>query len=488
MYNVLNDITCNHHTHDDTSNLRLKDCINKVKDTILYVANELGQKHYTITNHESLSSHMKAMVTLNELKKEGKIPQDFTIGLGNEIYLVDEETLNERLASKEKIDFYHFILIALDDEGHAQLRELSTRAWSRMFNYKGLDRVPTFYTDLEEVIGKNKGHVIGSSACVGGFVGKNVLREDYEAVDSFIEWCHEVFGKDNFYLELQPHKKESSMEEYKDMPYNMFEQEIVNEWIKQSGHQAIITTDAHYLKEEDRFLHESFLKSDEDEEMYSSGGREVGDFYETTYFMSGKEIHHWLDYLGSDYVNECLLNTWKIKERIKGYNLFKNQVIPQIPLPDKALWYWNEDIADVIYDNSLDNILDLIDSDNPYDNYLVSLCMYGIVERKIPQEEWLETLQRVDDEAYELIGISKAKDAVISSYFVTMHKFIDIIWNEAESFVGVSRGSGAGFMVNFLLNIVQINPLKQPTEMPLWRSTNRPRGTVMCSLELGEVA
>ena len=111
-----------------------------------------------------------------------------------------------------------------------------------MFNYKGLDRVPTFYTDLEEVIGKNKGHIIGSSACVGGFVGKNILREDYEAVDGFIEWCHEVFGKDNFYLELQPHKKASFMEEYSDMPYNIFEQEIVNKWIKESGHQAIITT------------------------------------------------------------------------------------------------------------------------------------------------------------------------------------------------------------------------------------------------------
>ena len=67
------------------------------------------------------------------------------------------------------------------------------------------------------------------------------------------------------------------------------------------------------------------------------------------------------------------------------------------------------------------------------------------------------------------IGISKEKNAIMSSYFITMNKFIDIIWDEAESLIGVSRGSAAGFVINYLLGITQINPLKQPVEMPHWR-------------------
>lgn len=474
MYNVLNDIFCNHHTHFETSNIRLKDSTNKIKEVLLYVANELGQKHFTVTDHESLAYHLKVMSTVRELKKGGKIPEDFTIGLGNEIYLMDEQDMKQKLENKERVEFTHFILIALDDEGHRQLRELSSRAWERMFSYKGLERVPTYKTDLEEIVGKNKGHIVGSTACLGGTLGKSILREQYDEAEAFIEWGQNTFGKENFYLEMQPHKSLRAVGF--DGIEKDHEQYTVNKWVQARGLQAIITTDAHYIKEDMRWLHETFLKSDEDEEMFSSGGRELGDFYETTYFMSTAEIKKWLHYLDESFVNECLLNTWKIKERIQGYNLFKNQVIPQIPLPPKEEWCWNDAIADVIYDNALDNILDLIESENPYDNYLVSLCMYGMEERQIPEDQWLKTLERLNDEAYELIGISQAKDAVISSYFITMHKFIEIIWKEAQSFVGVSRGSGAGWVTNYLLQIVQINPLHQPAEMPLWRfiSAERP--------------
>ena len=54
-----------------------------------------------------------------------------------------------------------------------------------------------------------------------------------------------------------------------------------------------------------------------------------------------------------------------------------------------------------------------------------------------------------------------------------MNKFIDIIWNDANAILGVSRGSAAGFMINYLLEIVQVNPLKQPVELPHWRFIER---------------
>ena len=101
----------------------------------------------------------------------------------------------------------------------------------------------------------------------------------------------------------------------------------------------------------------------------------------------------------------------------------------------------------------------------------MKLAFDGVIERNIPREEWQQTFERLDLEMYELIGISKAKDAVVSSYFINTHKMLDIFWNEAECMTGCSRGSAAGWVLNYLLQICHQNPLKQPMEMPHWRST-----------------
>ena len=84
-----------------------------------------------------------------------------------------------------------------------------------------------------------------------------------------------MFGEENFYLEMQPHKRDYD-EEGNEVTS---EQEIVNRWISSTGIQTIITTDAHYLRESDRELHSLYLKSDEDEEKTSSGGRETDKFF-----------------------------------------------------------------------------------------------------------------------------------------------------------------------------------------------------------------
>lgn len=478
LYNVLRDPFCNHHSHFEGSNIRLKDSTNKFADVFKYVANELGQTHVTITDHEFVGGHLKALNTLDTLKGKGAIPDSFTVGLGNEIYLVDESEMRDKLSKKEYVNFYHFLLIALDSEGHKQLRELSTRAWGRMFNHKKLDRVPTFKSDLEGIVKVNQGHIVATTACLGGELSKSILSGNEDRAEQFIAWCQDVFGEDNFFLEMQPHNERTPLEteeNVEDVDLLMtHEQAIVNSWIAKRGLPTTIATDAHYLKKESRKLHESYLRSDESEEALASGGRELGEFYATTYFMGIDELRDklfYLDDIKEGFFSECIQNTYKIKTRIKGYNLKMNQIIPEIPLPPKNTWSWNQDIVDYIEDLGLEHILHHFDSDNEYDQYLMSLCMKGMEERKIPKYEWKETLERLDTEMKELIGISKAKSSVMSSYFVTMNKMIDIFWEDAQAIVGASRGSSAGWMTNYLLGIVQINPLKQPVEMFHWRST-----------------
>jgi DNA polymerase-3 subunit alpha len=73
------------HNHDDTSNIRLLDSTNRIGD-LLKTAVDLNYKGLAITNHECLSSHVKAIQTVREMKKKGKMPDDFKLILGNEIY------------------------------------------------------------------------------------------------------------------------------------------------------------------------------------------------------------------------------------------------------------------------------------------------------------------------------------------------------------------------------------------------------------------
>ena len=96
--------------------------------------------------------------------------------------------------------------------GFQQICELSTRAWLRSYKGRGLRRVPTYYNDIIEIIGSNPGHVIASTACLGGFLSTKLLEykknNDEELWNKILNWCNlmcNVFGgKDYFYLELQP--------------------------------------------------------------------------------------------------------------------------------------------------------------------------------------------------------------------------------------------------------------------------------------------
>lgn len=449
------------HVHSEYSNIRLLDSINKIKNMILY-ANELGQSGLALTDHECLSGHVKFIKAIKELKKEDKILADFKGILGNEIYLVDEEEMNKEIL-EWKSNFYHFLLLAKNKEGHKQLRQLSSRAWERMFTYKGMDRVPTFYTDIEEVVGGNsKKNLIATTACLGGFLGKNVLNilfnEEADTdqckknIHRFINWCIKIFSRDNFYIELQPSDSVEQIE------YNKYVLNIA----KAYSLKHIIATDAHYLKREDREIHKAYLTSDEDE----GGDREVDGFYGSTHFFSSEELYDSMNYLSEEIIKEGILNTFEIKEQIEEYDLFHEQVIPKIKLSEENGWFNDYVLRERAC--KYEWINELAKSEEKYDRYLFSLILKGIKD-KIHEDDFEESFERINVECKEILKTSEAKHQPISSYFITMAKNIDIIWEEAESIVGPGRGSAGGFLINELIEVTQVNPLKQGVYMPHWR-------------------
>lgn len=464
---LLNNIFVHLHCHSDYSNIRFLDSINKIKNMIKYV-NQLGNKAMALTDHESISGHIKFLKIVDELKNKNEIDKDFKPILGNEIYLVDEEQMTYEMDAFNRTQFYHFILLAKNNLGHEQIRKLSALAWKRMFSYKGMDRVPTFYSDIEKVIGEDKGNLIASTACLGGKFPNLVfqlLREDDEdikeeikdKIDAFINWCIEIFGEDDFYIELQPSLQQEQID------FNIMALTIA----KAYNLKWIITTDAHYINEENRAIHKAFLTSEDDE----NNNREVDDFYSTTYFFTTEKIFENMDYLDDEDIELGISYTNQIAGKIEEYDMFRESEIPLTKAPYENRWHdINLSINDFPY------IKELYEDNEIQHQFLVAQIFKGIEERKIPTNELEEVLRRVDTECKEIIGASKAKHQPMGAYLITMQKNVDIIWEEAESIVGAGRGSANGYIINYLLGITQVNPLKQDVEMPHWRfmSAERP--------------
>lgn len=446
------------HNHTHFSNLRLRDCIIR-EDKLIDYAIELGHSVLAITDHEALSCHIKAQKYYQKIKEKNP---DFKLILGNEIYLCRDGLTKDNFISGQD-RYYHFILLAKDEIGHAQLRELSTRAWKRSWISKGkMRRVPTYYSDLFEVIGANPGHLIGSTACLGGCLPTQIMRastnpgnkELLERIDNWVIQLHNLFGESNFYLELQPSATT--------------EQTYVNrkliEMSERLGIPYIITTDSHYLKKEDAPIHEAFLNAQD-------GDREVKSFYLTTYMMSTEELESHLD-LTEEELEKAYGNILTIRNNCKDYDLAKPLEIPILP--------WREfnpkNVLRPTMRAAIPHFKTFEESDFIGDKKLID-C---IVE-KVESDERLQNKETYDaiEDCLEKTWTSSIKNKTHwSSYYLNLQKIIDCCW-DAGTLVGPGRGSGVGFILLYLCDITQINPLWETVQTKSWRFLNPDRVSVL---------
>lgn len=371
---------------------------------------------------------------------------------GNEIYLC-RNGLNADNYDKDYDRYYHFILLAKDAIGNQQIREISTRAWNRSYMARGMRRVPTYYQDLFDIIGANPGHVIGSTACLGGALPTQLLRainnpELIEKIGIWINQMKGLFGEGNFYFELQPSENH--------------EQTYVNRKLivlsKEFDVPYIITTDSHYLKKEDKFIHKAYLNS-------QNGDREVDDFYATTYMMDTEELESHLD-LTEEELQYAYQNIRNIKDMCEDYSLLKPLKIPQLPWRNLGSYtidkrYWTSCI--------------------PYlekfwlSEYQGDVELADAIVLKLMEDERLREDKIYDavNECLEMTWISSEVNKTHwSAYYLNLQKIIEECWN-AGTLVGCGRGSGVGFILLYLLGITQINPLWEKTQCFSWRLTRR---------------
>lgn len=429
----------NLHCHSEYSNIRLLDCTNKLED-LANKCEELGLGGFALTDHEALCGHVKAIQLQKKLKDRGSPVKIF---LGNEIYLVDslEEVKDHYQSGITK--FFHFILIAKDEKGHEQLRRLSSKAWENSFYTGKMERVPTVKSELEEIIGDDKGHLIFSTSCIGGEVPWWILQDRPDKCYEFIEWCQDIALPENFYLEMQPN----------DSPEQVKVNQMLTHIGKKLGIKRIVTTDAHYLSENQAKVHEAFLNSREDE------SREALEFYRSCYLMDSDEIHKWMDgQIGSEEVDEALNNTIEIAGKIEFFDLEHPTIVPDARIPEFNI----KGFFSKYYDQ-YPIFQRYQDSDNIYDRYLLKLIEDGyekrITPRNFSQEKIDKYIERISIELEEMWKVTEKLGTSISAYYIVTLDLVDTMWNEGNSIVGVARGSVTGMLTMYLIGIIQIDPI-----------------------------
>ena len=434
------------HNHTDFSNIRILDSINTLED-LVNRAIEIGLSGIAITEHECLGNGINIEILQEKVEEEHP---DFKIVHGNEIYLTDTREMGQK--------YYHFILLALDEIGYHMMCELSSTAWLNGYYDRGLMRVPTLKSEVEDIVKRyGQGHIHASTACVGGQLGSLVLKMNaaqeagdkqgrklaHDEIVNFVRWCVNVFGKDNFSIEVQPSRSHDQL--------------IVNSILpniaKVFDLPLCVTSDAHYLTKDDQAVHEAFLNS-------KQGDREVAEFYSATWLQTEEEILEHIEGTPIDY-EQCCKNSIAILNKVQEFKLRRPQEVPEAPVPFKEKRH--------VESEKYPTLARLYESDSEQERFWVNECIDQLKNKNLYTDQYLS---RLEEEADTMAYIGEKLDTCVFAYPLFMRHYIDLVWS-CGSTLGCGRGSAGGGLSHWLLGITGTNPLVSGATW--WRFLNKER-------------
>lgn len=370
------------------SHYSLLDGLGSPKDIVLR-AKELGYSAVALTDH----GVTYGLIEFYKAAKEESIKPV----LGCEMYVAPRT----RFDKEPKIDTkpYHLTVLAENNEGYQNILQLTTKAHLEGFYYK-----PRIDYDLLNEFHKG---LIVLSGCLLAHLPRAILNGNEEEIHKLVQKYIDIFGKNNYFLELQDHPLDEN-------------QSIVNKKLKELAEKynlgMVLTYDSHYPRPEDSDVHDILLciqtqttVNDENRMRYA------GDF-------SLRDINEVKEAF-KDYP-DIIENTLKIADRCNVEFEFGKNLIPSFKTPNKK----------------------------KVDNYLRELCEEGLKKRfigkKIP-DLYFERLN------YELETVQKMG---FEPYFLIVHDFVKYA-KEKEIVVGPGRGSAAGSILAWSLNITDLDPI-----------------------------
>ena len=373
------------HVHTEYS---LLDGSNKIKEYVDRVR-ELGMDSAAITDH----GVMYGVIDFYRAARAAGINPI----LGCEVYVAPGSRFDREAGSGDD-RYYHLVLLAENNQGYSNLMKIVSKGFVEGFYYK--PRV-----DLSLLEKYHEG-IIALSACLAGEVARFLTRGMYEDAKKAALRYQDIFGKGNFFLELQDH--------------GIPEQQNVNQQLlkmhRETGIELVATNDVHYTLAEDAQPHDVLLclqtgkkLADEDRMRYEGG---------QYYVKSSEEMERLFPY-----APEALENTHKIAQRCHVEIEFGVTKLPKFDVPEG---YTSRE-------------------------YLNELCFRGLEERYQPVTEELK--ERLN---YEL---STIRNMGYVDYFLIVWDFIKYA-RDHDIMVGPGRGSAAGSLVAYTLGITQLDPIR----------------------------
>ncbi len=398
------------HLHNHTFHSVL-DGLTKIHDLVDKVK-ELGMEAAAVTDHGTMSGILDYYKTA---KKAGIKPI-----IGIETYVATRSRF-DRDPGKDKQRF-HLTVLAMNNTGFHNLMKLSTRA-----NLEGMYYKPRIDHDLLEEL--NEGLIV-LSGCASGEIGVALKEDDYDRAREIAKWYKSILG-DRYYLELQDHGHPKSNTHW-DV------QAKINEGLiklsKELDIEMVVTCDGHYLTHEYQDAHEILLCVGTGSYLSDEKRMSLKDF--ELHLTDPRDI---IDHWGEE-LPEVIRNTKKIADRCDVEIELGRILIPKYPLPD---------------------------GENEH-SYLLRLTYQGLLQRyngaSKEEAEKLdpdEIIPKLSDEVRERaeMELGVMGNMGYEGYFLIVQDFIN--WGKSQGIVfGPGRGSAAGSIVAYALNITDLDPLK----------------------------
>ena len=374
------------HLHNHTE-YSLLDGASRIS-SLVQRAKELGMPAIAITDH----GNMYGVIDFyKQAKKQGIKPI-----IGCEVYVAPRSRRERCTVDGE--NYYHLILLAETDEGYHNLMELVSRGHTEGFYYK-----PRVDTEILKQFSKG---LICLSACIAGEIPSWILKGDISKAEAVAQQYIDIFGKDNFFLEIQDHG----------LPEQKQANTLLINMSLKLGIGLVASNDSHYIYKKDAECHDVLLciqmgkTVDDTSRMKFS----TDEFYLKSYAEMAQLFGAY---------PEALANTCRIAERCNVTLEFGKLYLPEFPVPEGMT----------------------------ADGYLEQLCRDKLIKRY--GEISVEVTTRLQ---YELSVICKMG---FSGYFLIVWDFINYARSQ-DIPVGPGRGSAAGSIVAYLLSITNIDPLK----------------------------
>ena len=298
--------------------------------------------------------------------------------------------------------YEHLVLLAKNNEGYHNISMLCTEGFGEGYYYK--PRID------DELLEKYHEGVIALSACVAGRIPQKLIKGDYEGAKSAALYYRDLFGAENFYLEIQDHGLAD-------------ERTVISGILKiheETGIPLVATNDVHYIKKEDWEARDALLCMSQNKLLTDTD--RMADKEHEYYFKTEEEMNALFPY-----AKEAVENTQKIADMCSVEITFHDTKMPQYPVPDGLSAY----------------------------EYLSKLCDKGFEERygNLPEEKKKAAYSQMQ---YQLQVI---KQMGYVEYFLIVWDYIN--WARENGIpVGPGRGSAAGALVTYCIKITDIDPLR----------------------------